>query len=176
MRKRDEPFPVKLYVALLTGDPALPDEVEPFLREDFGRIDYRSAPVPFDVTDYYEEELGRDLKRIFLSFADLIMPDRLAAVKRRTDEIEETFAVEGRRRVNIDPGYLDYHKVLLASNKYGGQKIYLTDGVWADPALHYTKGRFLPFEWTFPDFKEDRYGGIFMEIRARYKKTDRSKE
>ena len=124
------------------------------------------------VTD--EGQTQSELKRVFFSFRDLVLPEELPSVKRKTDEIEEKFSLEGKRSVNIDPGYLDYHKVVLASNKYGGQKIHLAGGVWADMTLHYSKGSFHPFEWSFPDFKKGRYGKIFMEIRTRYKKTDRS--
>ena len=175
MGKPEKPFPVKLFVAVLAGDFEIMEEVVRELKDAFGEMDYESSPVPFDVTDYYEEELGKDLKRIFFSFKALVLPEELPSVKGKTDEIEEKFCVEGNRKVNIDPGYLDYHKVVLASNKYGGQKIHLAGGVWADMTLHYSKGNFHPFEWSFPDFKTGRYGKIFMEIRTRYKKADRTR-
>jgi hypothetical protein len=75
-----------------------------------------------------------------------------------------------RRRVNLDPGIMDYDKFVLASAKYNGQKVYLDRGIWADLTLHYEKGRFDPYPWSFPDFKSRIYDGAFMEIRQLYKK------
>ena len=171
MSKPEKPYPVKFFVGILTARPECLAETESQLTEAFGPIDYRSRPLPFDVTNYYEKEMGANLERIFLSFENLISPDELPSIKVKTDAIEERLAADGPRRVNIDPGYLDYHKVVLASNKTGGQKIYLSQGVWADMTLHYTKGRFVPFEWSFPDFKKGIYEKMFMEIRARYKRA-----
>ncbi|MBN2201839.1 DUF4416 family protein [bacterium] len=74
-----------------------------------------------------------------------------------------------RRQVNFDPGYMDYDKFVLASAKYNGQKIYLDCGIWADLTLHYEKGRFDPYPWSFPDFKSGLYQEVFQEIRARFK-------
>jgi hypothetical protein len=176
MSKPEKPFRVKLFAGILTGRLDLLEPAALALTEAFGPIDYRSRPVPFDVTNYYEAEMGPNIERVFFSFENLILPDRLPSVKVKTDAIEEKFAEQGKRPVNIDPGYMDYHKVVLASNKYGSQKVYLSEGVWADITLHYTKGRFLPHDWSFPDFKKGLYDPIFIEIRARYKKGLASKD
>ena len=73
------------------------------------------------------------------------------------------------RRVNIDPGYMDYYKIVLASFKEGPQKIYLGEGVYADPILLFYEGEYVPFQWTFPDFKAGIYAEDFRAIRALYK-------
>jgi hypothetical protein len=169
MSKPEKPLPVKLLAGVLTGRLELLEPAALALTEAFGPIDYRSRPVPFDVTNYYEAEMGPNIQRVFFSFENLILPDQLPSVKLKTDAIEERFAENGKRKVNIDPGYMDYHKVVLASNKYGSQKVYLSEGVWADITLHYTKGRFLPHDWSFPDFKKGLYEPFFLEIRTRYK-------
>jgi hypothetical protein len=71
--------------------------------------------------------------------------------------------------VNLDAGYMDYDKVVLVSAKYNGQKIYLDQGIWADLTLHYEKGQFNPYPWSFPDFKMGIYNDVFMEIRKKFK-------
>jgi len=57
----------------------------------------------------------------------------------------------------------------LASAKYNYQKIYLRDGIYADPTLYYRKGRFIAADWTFPDFKSAVYENDFLQIRHIYK-------
>ncbi|MDQ7823542.1 MAG: DUF4416 family protein [Candidatus Eremiobacteraeota bacterium] len=162
--------PVKLFAGVLYRDEAFFSHARQALEEAFGPADYVGSPLAFDPTDYYEEEMGRGLMRRFLSFERLMDPGSLASVKLHTNSIEDTLSDRGRRAVNIDPGYLDYRKVVLASAKYGPHKIYVGQGIYADLTLIYGKGRFSPLEWSFPDFRDGRYDGILMEIRTLFKK------
>jgi hypothetical protein len=57
----------------------------------------------------------------------------------------------------------------LASAKYNGQKIYLNFGIYADLTLHYEKGNYYPYPWSFPDFKNGGYNQTFLRIREIYK-------
>jgi hypothetical protein len=168
MRPSD-PDPVKLFVAILHSDSALLEKAVEMLEDECGPVDYRSEPMPFTVTDYYQDEMGQPIRRIFLSFRRLVDPARLSEIKLRTNEIENRLAVDDCRKVNLDCGYMDTCKVVLASAKYNGQKIYLSRGIYADPALHYEKGHFTPYPWSFPDFKTGAYEKIFLRIRELYK-------
>ena len=89
-------------------------------------------------------------------------------VKVLANKIECKFAVDGSRRVNIDPGYMDFHKLVLASVKFLGQKIYLGKGVYADPTLYYDKG-WKPYDWGFPDFRDGRYNDFLTLVRRAYR-------
>ncbi len=161
--------PVKLLAGLLYSDDDLMRQACRLLESEFGSIDYKSSVFNFKVTDYYEAEMGSAIFRFFISFTDLIDPGDLPAIKLRTNQVEETLKIAQCRKVNIDSGYMDYDKVVLASAKYNRQKIYLGQGIWADPTLHYTKGIFKPYAWSFPDFKAPQYAASFLEIRQRYK-------
>jgi hypothetical protein len=163
------PDAVKLFVGALISDEDLFERTVEMLVREFGPVDHRSEPIPFDVTDYYQDEMGGPIQRVFLSFQELIDPGRLAEIKIATNRIEGELAVDGRRKVNLDCGYMDVCKVVLASAKYNGQKIYLGQGIYADPTLHYEKGHFEPYPWSFPDFKTGRYEKIFLKIRELYK-------
>lgn len=168
--KPNEPIPVKLFCGILYSDEILLKKAEDFLIQKFGNIDYKSKSFPFDITDYYESEMGKPIFRVFLSFEKLIDPGILPQIKIECNEIEDKLAISGKRKVNLDPGYLDYDKVVLASAKYNAQKIYLNNGIYADPTLFYKKGKFIPLDYAFPDFKKGIYEQVFLEMRVRYKR------
>ena len=164
------PEPVKLFTGLLYGPDFILDDISKVLETAFGKIDYKSPQYDFATTDYYAAEMGLPIYRRFVSFAALIDPGELARIKIATNDLEAQMTALDRRKVNLDPGYMDYNKVVLASAKYNGQKIYLGQGIYADPTLWYEKGAFIPYAHSFPDFKLRLYDTAFLHIRALYKK------
>jgi len=167
--KPEAPQPVKLFCGILYSDEALLARAAEALQQDFGSIDYKSPLFPFEITDYYVPEMGRPIIRCFWSFHLLVSPRILAESKIICNRLEEQMAVEGRRKVNLDPGYMDYDKVVLASAKYNAHKIYLDQGIYADLTFRYERGFYKPSEYAFPDFKSGLYNTVFLHIRARYK-------
>ena len=164
-----EPAPVKLIASLLTGDPGLLPDVRAALVQAFGPTDLESDILAFDHTDYYAAEFGPGLQRQFVTFERLIAPADLPAVKRQTNDLERSFAQEGRRLVNIDPGYVSLSKLVLATTKDHAHRLYLGQGIYGEVTLAYQQGRFRPWPWTYSDYASDRYCALFMEIRRRYK-------
>ena len=129
-----EPGKVKLFAGILYSDAETLSEALTLLQERYGETDFRSRSFPFDFTDYYVPEMGSPIFRIFVSFEALIHPREIARIKVETNDIEELLAQDGQRKVNIDCGYMDYDKVVLASAKYNGQKVYLDFGFRPEPA------------------------------------------
>lgn len=164
-----EPDRVKFFIGILYSDESLFGQALEMLHKKYGEIDFVSDPFPFDITDYYEPEMGSPIVRKFVSFERLIHPKELARIKIETNEVENLLTVRHDRKVNLDPGIMDYDKVVLASAKYNGQKIYLDHGIWADLTLHFEKNHFDPYPWSFPDFKKGLYNDIFLKIRQKYK-------
>jgi hypothetical protein len=168
MAKPQEADPVKLFVAALWARPeALGSAIEE-LGSYWGEIDFTGDDHPFDTTDHYEPEMGRNLNRRIISFRKLVPPDILPEAKHICNQIEDRLAGTNGRQVNLDVGYLDHNKIVLASFKAAGQKVYLKDGVWADLVARYRQGKYRPFEWTFPDFRDDRYSNELLRIRWAY--------
>jgi hypothetical protein len=164
-----EPQPVKLIASLLTGNPDLLAGAKQALSRAFGPIDFESELLPFDHTDYYAPEFGPGLQRQIVTFAGLVDPGDLPAIKRKTNEMEQATAPESSRQVNIDPGYLSLGKLVLASTKNHAHRLYLGEGIYGEGTLTYQRGRFRAWPWTYPDYASDRYCALFDQIRERYK-------
>lgn len=167
--KPNLPTPVKLFFGVLYSEEHLLQQAREKLIEIYGEMDVISSSFLFDLTTYYEEEMGAPIYRVFYSFRTLMDPGQLAHLKIQSILLEESLALNQRRKVNLDPGYLDYHKVVLASAKYEGHKIYLSDGIYADTTLRYSKGHFDPSPYCFPDFQKGQYEKTFLKMRERYK-------
>ncbi|NIR15998.1 MAG: DUF4416 family protein, partial [Desulfobacterales bacterium] len=55
---------------------------------------------------YYAKEMGWPLHRRFVSFEPLIRPLRIVEIKLTTNRIENENLQDGKRQINIDPGYI----------------------------------------------------------------------
>ena len=168
MGKAKHPPGVKLIVPMFTGDPRLFEIAESRLSEEFGEIDFRSGVLSFDHTNYYAPEFGEGLLRKFVSLRRLVDPGYLPDVKIWTNALEGDFASEGKRRINLDPGYVSLSKVVLATTKDHRHRVYLGKGIYAEVTLFFQQGAFRAWEWTYPDYRTQEYIAIFSEIRRLY--------
>ncbi len=168
MGKIKNNLPVKLIIGFIYKDNSYFKKSKAALSAKFGPIDFESKPVSFYLTDYYEKEFGKDLTRSFLSFKKLINPQKLAAIKVFTNSLEGRFSKKSHRLVNIDPGYIELSKLVLASTKDFYHRIYLDKGIFAEITLFYRDKTFNPWEWTYPDYKTAEYIEIFNHIRHIY--------
>lgn len=164
------PTNVKIIIGLIYSPGSDVESCLQRLIRIFGPIDSVSNEYAFDITDYYEKEMGKDLKRKFISFEKLTEPHKISMIKRITNIVELGYSDKSGRRINLDPGYLDLDKFVLASAKYGRQKIYLSGGIYADPTLYYFNKSYHAFDWSFPDFSSGIYHPYFMSVRILYKK------
>jgi hypothetical protein len=168
MSRPAEPRPVKLIVSLFSPSQSMLDEVLEVLSGIFGLIDWVSPLLMFDRTKYYAREMGWPLHRRFASFRNLVSPDRLSEIKIETNALEERYSTEGRRRVNIDPGYVALERLVLATGKNYVNRIYLSRGIYADLTLVFSKGSFSPLPWTYPDYAAADTIRYFNQVRTEY--------
>jgi hypothetical protein len=171
-----EPEPVKFIASLFSADLALLEKAKEALSSRFGAIDFKSALLPFDHTDYYTAEFGPGLQRQIVTCAPLISMVDLPAIKRETNDIEWALTPADHRQVNIDPGYVSLGKMVLASTKDHAHRLYLDRGIYGEITLTYQRGRFRPLPWTYPDYASDDYCALFDGIRERYKAQLRGRE
>ena len=166
-----EPKPAKFFVALLSSTQELLTQAEKDLTALMGQIDGRSAVLPWNLSTYYEQEMGSELLRCFVGFSSLLPPDGLAELKLKTQLVEDRYRNNaGARRINVDPGYLDAHKAVLASTKNARQRIYLRSGIYAEATLFYANGHFHGLAYTYRDYLWPEALVFFSDLRAAYLK------
>ena len=163
--------PVKFVCGIIYKEEALYEEVRRGLVAEWGPFDLESPAFAFDLTAYYEPEMGPDLKRRFVSFAGLAAPETLPTVKLRTNELEEAVRREtgsAGRPVNIDPGYLTASALVMATAKDFSHRIPLGRGIYAHLEFLFTKTGVKTLDWTYPDFRRGPYQVFFRTVRELY--------
>ncbi len=168
MAQPKEFAPVKLICGVIYKEDALYEEVRRRLEAEWGRADSESEPFPFDLTDYYEAEMGPGLFRRFMSFGTLIAPESLPEKKLRSIEIEESLRREHGapgRQVNIDPGYLTASALIMATAKDFAHRVPLGLGIYAHLEFLFTKTGVKTLEWTYPDLRREPPQAYLRSVR-----------
>lgn len=153
--------PVLYFCSLIFGEYGAYEASLERLSQELGRIEDMSEEMPFEHTDYYREEMGKGLRRRFVLFSELRSREDLPRIKIFTNQLERELSVAGKRRVNIDPGYLTLENVILATTKNYTHRIYIGSGIYADLTLIFKKGSYAELEWTYPDYRSPKIVQIF---------------
>jgi hypothetical protein len=167
---KEKPFtPVKPFCGIIYKRAVDCKEGIHILEHNIGAVDMESAEILFDSTTYYCEELGQPLFRKFISFSNLIPPEDLVDLKLMTNRIEGELTVDGKRRINIDPGYLSQNNIIIATTKNYYHRVPLQRGIYAHIEYIFRKNEPSLLPWTYPDFKKREYISFFKELKRRYK-------
>ncbi len=162
---------VKLICGIIASQEAVFKKAEERLVEIYGTLDLSSSLFEFVFTDYYEKQMGKNLKRKFLSFCDLMSPEALSEIKIRTNALEEEIKEEFKARkriVNLDPGYMTASALIMATAKDFAHRIPLQNGIYAHLEFLFGKNDVRALSWTYPDFKTEAYQKFFLEVRRIY--------
>ncbi|MBL7069729.1 MAG: DUF4416 family protein [Candidatus Omnitrophica bacterium] len=159
---------VKIIAGLIFKDRETLKKTLRVLSRKLGPIDMESEIFPFNLTRYYNDEMGEDLKRKFISFRKLRDSKDIYKLKLFTNKVEKRLSISGRRRINIDPGYLTLAKLVLFTTKDYSHRIYIEDGIYAEVTLSFKNGSYKPWEWTYPDYKTTDYITFFNRVRSLY--------
>jgi hypothetical protein len=165
MVKPSFPEEALLFVGALFRQEDYLSLVREKVAEMLGATLFESPPVPWDYSSYYEEEMGRPLKKVFIFFGERIDPMSLAGIKVATNGIEKELSREGKRNINLDPGYLTPAKIVLASTKNYSHRIYIGQGIFAEVTLVYRDGGYRPHLFTYRDYASGAYAEIFGRAR-----------
>lgn len=160
------PAPVSLIAGLLVASPDLLAEVHAELSAAFGAIRLASDAWRWTATNYYAAEMGDDIWRQFVAFTRPVDPGSLAAIKLRTNAMEQRWRTARGRQVNIDPGYVAPLKLVLATTKDAAHRVYLADGIHAEVTLVYERGTFRARAHTYPDYAAPEATAFFNRVRS----------
>jgi hypothetical protein len=168
------PFtPVKLICGIITLREDIFFRSMAYLTDSFGPIDHTSTLMEFKYTDYYEKQMGEGLRRKFVSFAEIVPPEKLSEAKIRTNMLEEEIKKEAgsvRRIVNLDPGYITASALIMATAKDFSHRIALQKGIYAHLEFLFGKNEVRTLNWTYPDYRTEEYHQFFLEVRKTYLK------
>lgn len=159
-----EPLKVAYFNAVLYNRDYFP-EPDAALHELFGNPLFKSAEFDFSHTEYYTPEMGRPQHKFFAAYGLIDSPERLAELKIKSVELENSLMADGRRLINIDPGYVALEKVVAASTKNFTHRIYIGGRIYADLQLQRREKAFHPLPWTFKDYMFPQATAFFEELR-----------
>jgi hypothetical protein len=172
--------PALLVVAVFSRHSAALAWAQERLERLFGPAGLTSPPYDFNQTRYYEATMGSGLRKQFIAFQNLAAPDRLAAVKLQTNDLENELAREQvypePRPLNLDPGLLTLGKFMLATTKDQAHRIYLRDGIYAEVTLRFQAGAFEPWPWTYADYRQPAVLDFLNQARDFYRRRLRERQ
>ena len=100
----------------------------------------------------------------------MIDAGRLAQIKHLSNRLEQNLAAKLKlglpRPVNLDPGIIEPSKLILASTKNYSHRIYIGENMYAEVTLIFDKGRWRPFDYTYPDYRQQCYFDFFDKVRT----------
>jgi hypothetical protein len=155
-----------LFAAIFSSTPEDLQKASGLLQQEYGQAAASSEIYDFSHTEYYREEMGGDLLKQLVLFPHPFDPGRLAEIKLHTNQLEEQLSSDGRRTVNLDPGYITLAKVILATTKNYSHRIYIGSSIYAEITLGWQKEGFEPQAWTYADYRMDLVIAFFNTCRG----------
>lgn len=160
----------KLIVGVIFHDEEILKDAMKLLTEKFGEIEDVSEEFSFseEFSTYYDDEIGGEGRRRIYSFKDTVAPDRQAEIKEFTNEIEAKFSIEGKRKINLDPGFINHGRLMLATTKKAGFRIPLKNGIYTELTLFYARGAWHKLPWTYRDYQSELVQSFITKVRSKY--------
>lgn len=154
-----------LITAVMTNTKNLFVPVLNEFEKKFGGCFLLSPWFEFSHSRYYENEMGKNLKKRFICFKNPINQDSLSYVKNFAYETENRYLADNKRKINLDPGILTIEKYVLSTFKNFSHRIYLGNKVFAEVEFGFKNSRPYFFEWTYPDYMQKEVCDFFLVSR-----------
>lgn len=160
----------KLIVGVIYHDPAVLERGLSMLTDAFGPTDDVTEEFSFsrDFSTYYDDEIGGEGFRRIYSFETLVDPARQAEIKTLTNAMEKELSVGEDRKINLDPGFLNIGRVMLATTKPAYFRIPLADGIYTELTLFYGRGVWNKLPWTYRDYQSSLVQEFLTRVHKKY--------
>lgn len=161
-------IPKALPVFSIVYTESLEDQLEDVLSPLVSK--YEAFKPSFNPSlSYYAKEMKGGLKRIIIYSDQVLERDCLIRLKLKAVEIENSFAIDGKRQINIDPAILTLEQFVLSTGKPYNHRIYLGEGVFTDLTLIFANKTFCGLDWSYPDYLHPEKISFFNNLRKRFK-------
>jgi hypothetical protein len=172
---------MKIFLAAYSNDVPFMDQGILALARGFeggvlGEPDIQSRDFPMTDTDYYTPEMGPGLLKRYLSFPNHLPPEALVDLKLYAMEQERRGAIQGKRRLNLDPGYVFSGGLVLSTGKFSGHRLYLGRGVWGELTLLYRNKSFRALPWSYQDYLAPEVLETLRLMRASYFEKEKQEQ
>lgn len=165
MLKTERPRPGLLFASFLfRSDLYQTDLLRKFWEERIGPSLF-FIPQHNPLANYYEKEMGNPLDRFFVLSQDKFPREFLLSTKLQAIQWESDWALEEKRTVNVDIGFLSLENFILATTKNYSHRVFLGHNIFADLTYQFQQGEWAMFPWTYPDYQDDEKLKFFLEGR-----------
>lgn len=160
----------KLIMGVIYHDVEVFERAMAILTEKFGEVEDMCEEFSFskEFSSYYDTELGGEGMRRIYSFKRLVDPSEQADIKTFTNELELSLSPEGMRLINLDPGFINHGRLMLATTKNTGFRVALKDGIYTELTLFYARGGWNKFPWTYRDYQSKKVQDFLTVVRKKY--------
>ena len=160
----------KLIMGIIYHDVEVFERAMAILTEKFGEVEDMCEEFSFskEFSSYYDTELGGEGMRRIYSFKRLVDPSEHADIKTFTNELELSLSPEGMRLINLDPGFINHGRLMLATTKNTGFRVALKDGIYTELTLFYARGGWNKFPWTYRDYQSKKVQDFLTVVRKKY--------
>ena len=160
----------KLIIGVIYNDPDIKDRATALLVEKFGEIEDVCEQFSFsrEFSTYYDEELGGEGLRLIYSFKTTVDASEQAEIKEFTNELERRFSDGNKRRINLDPGFINHGRLMLATTKNAGFRIPLKRGIYTELTLFFARGEWHALPWSYRDYQSKRVQDFLTTVRKKY--------
>ena len=160
----------KLIIGVIYSDNDIFERAMSRVFEKFGPYDMVSEEFSFseEFSGYYDEELGGEGLRRIYSFERLVDASEQAEIKEWTNALELELAVDGNRKINLDPGFINHGRLMLATTKKAGFRIPLKRGIYTELTLFWARGAWQKLPWSYRDYQSERVQKFITKVRKSY--------